>query len=574
MKKQWRLQNPNSQTVQRLVDEIGCHPLIARLLAIRGMQTSKQAKTFLSPSLGHLTAPFTMAGMPSAVRRIHQALIKAENILVYGDYDVDGVTATAVLVSFLRQCGARVDYCIPHRISEGYGLGVDFINKRTRTAAVDLIITVDCGSSSHEAVHLARRLGIETIVTDHHPVDSAPEAAIAVVNPSRSDCRSGLTHLAGVGVAFYLVVALRAYLREKGFWNQRSEPNLKRLCDLVALGTVADVVPLIHENRALTAAGLHQINLGVRPGIRALLRMSGAPLASADAETIAFKLAPRLNAAGRIAHARMACQLLLTDDRQKANRLAAALGRLNSRRRSMESDLLQGILRQLEQLSDLSNRRVLVVHGLQWHEGILGIVAARLAQRFHRPAVVVTSRNGTAKGSARSVEGIDIAAALQRCADLLNRFGGHPLAAGLSLPSCNLEAFESRLEAVVEQLTDPHGIDPVLPIDARLPVGALTPALMDAIEQLGPFGQDNPHPLFMDTDVHVYRCQSIGENHRRMVVGSASKSGSRLAAIQFNVADGATAVHRFEKIAYRPQWNRWNGKKRLQLVIEAAVQQI
>jgi len=571
MKKQWQMLHPDEKTVRRLARETGCRPLMARLLAIRGIRTRRQAKRFLNPLLRDLSPPLEMTGMTAAVDRIRRALAAREKILVFGDYDADGVTATAVLVSFLRQCGARVVYHIPHRMAEGYGLGTEFVRGRARRIGADLIVTVDCGSSSHEAVRLARELGIDTIVTDHHPVDRAPESAVAVINPSSPDGQADLSHLAGVGVAFYLVVALRAHLREKGFWKTRPEPNLMQLCDLVALGTVADVAPLILDNRALTAAGLRQINGGFRPGLRALLRTSGVPEASTDAETIAFKLAPRLNAAGRMAHARMACELLLTDDPRRANRLAAALGRLNSRRQATEGDLLQSILARLKRRPELLDRPVLVVHGKGWHEGILGIVASRLTRRYHRPSVVLATGNGVAKGSARSVEGIDISAALSRCQDLLDRFGGHPLAAGLSLDAGRLADFTSRLETVVEELADPREGVPTLSIDAHLPLNDVTPELMDGLARLGPFGQGNPSPLFVADGIRVKECRTVGENHRKMVLYSGSGGNGVHPAIQFNVPGDLPAADRFEKIAYRPQWNHWNGKKHLQIVIEDVV---
>jgi len=551
--------------------ETGCPPLTARLLALRGIRTRRQAKRFLHPLLRDLSSPLEMTGMAAAVDRIRRALAAREKILVFGDYDVDGITATAVMVSFLRQCGARVVYHIPYRMAEGYGLGTDFIRGRARSIGADLIITVDCGSSSHEAVRLGREMGIDTIVTDHHPVDRAPASAVAVINPSGPEGQSDLAHLAGVGVAFYLVVALRAHLRETGFWQTRPEPNLKQLCDLVALGTVADVAPLILDNRTLTATGLQQINAGLRHGIQALMRTSGTPRASADTETIAFKLAPRLNAAGRMAHARMACELLLTEDRRRANRLAAALGRFNSRRQAMESDLLQSILAGLERRPKLLDRPVLVVHGKGWHEGILGIVASRLTRQFHRPSVVLATDNGTAKGSARSVEGIDISAALNRCKDLLDRFGGHPLAAGLSLDADRLADFTARLETAVEATADPREAVPTLSIDAHLPIGDVTPGLMEGLEQLGPFGQGNPHPLFVDTAVRVKDCRTVGANHRKMVLQSGSGGNGTRPAIQFNVPGDLPAAGRFKKIAYRPQWNHWNGRKHLQIVIEDVV---
>lgn len=570
MKKQWQLLRPDQEIVRALSRQMGCTPLVARLMVIRGIGTMAQATRFLNPSLGGLTPPSEMAGMDDAVRRIHRALAAKQRILVFGDYDADGITATAVLVAFLRRCGATVNYYIPHRIADGYGLGIEFINQRVLTAGMDLIITVDCGSGSGEAVTLARKHGIDTIVTDHHPVVHLPEDAIAVVNPTRPDCRTNLEHLAGVGVAFYLVIALRAHLRETGFWKNRREPNLKRLCDLVALGTVADVVPLLGENRALTAAGLQQINQGPRPGIAALMRMSGSPDTPVDAETIAFRLAPRLNAAGRLVHARMACELLLTRNRDKADHLARTLCRLNTRRQSMEKELLETILSRLPDPGQL-NRPVLVMDGNGWHEGILGIVAARLVRRFNRPAVVISTRNGSGKGSGRSIDGIDLSVALERCRLLLTRFGGHPLAAGLTLRTTDIAAFRDRLETVVGQMMTDQAVEPTLSIDALVPINTVTPELMDSLNRLGPFGQGNPYPLFMDTGVRVHVCKTVGERHRRMVLGSGSGKGGRHPAIQFNVTDGPLQPGRFKKIAYRPQWNYWNGRKRLQLMVEDTI---
>jgi single-stranded-DNA-specific exonuclease len=416
---------------------------------------------------------------------------------------------------------------------------------------------------------LALRAGIDTIVTDHHPSARHPGDAVAVINPVQPGCPADLAHLAGVGVAFYLIMALRAHLRETGFWKNRREPNLKRLCDLVAVGTIADVAPLIAENRALAAAGLHQINHAARPGIAALMRMSGSPDTPTDAEAVAFRLAPRLNAAGRLVHARMACELLLTDNRQRATHLAAALCRLNHRRQSMENDLLESIMNHFGRHPAAADRPVLVVDGRHWHEGILGIVAAHLTRRFDRPAVVISTRNGIGKGSARSVNGIDLSAALHRCADLLERFGGHPLAAGISLNTANIAAFRTRLEAVVDEMSADRGDIPSLSIDAHVPLDDITPELMNDLDRLEPFGQGNPYPLFMDTGVRVRASRTVGRRHCQMVLESGSVQGRKHPAIQFNVTGVPAGVDHFNKIAYRPQWNYWNGKKSLQLIVEA-----
>ena len=289
-----------------------------------------------------------------------------------------------------------------------------------------------------------------------------------------------------------------------------------------------------------------------------------------DAETVAFRLAPRLNAAGRLVHARMACELLLTRNRKKADHLARTLCRLNSRRQSMEKELLEAILNRLPSPDQLK-RPVMVVDGNRWHEGILGIVAARLVRRFNRPAVIISTRNGSGKGSGRSMDGIDLSAALEQCSELLDAFGGHPLAAGLTLQSANIAAFRDRLETVVGQMMTDHAVEPTLSIDARVPLNEVTPELMDSLNRLGPFGQGNPYPLFMDTGVRVHTCKAVGEGHRQMVLGSGSGSGGTHTAIQFNVPDGPLQPGRFEKMAYRPQWNYWNGRKRLQLMVEDTI---
>lgn len=568
MKKQWRVLQPDQNSVDDLSKNLGCSRLLAKLLVLRGMTSRDPALRFLNPSLGTLTRPLAMAGMREAISRIHQAIVSEETIIVFGDYDTDGVTATAVLVSFLRRCGAQVRYYIPYRMTDGYGLSVDFIDKRALPAGADLIITVDCGSSSHEAVSHARRAGIDTIVTDHHPVTVPPTDAIAVVNPTRSDCPSNLNHLAGVGVAFYLIIALRTHLRKNNFWAPNEEPNLKRYCDLVALGTIADVAPIVSENRVLTATGLQRINRDPRPGVAALIRNGKTPTAPVDAETVSFQLAPRLNAAGRMAHARISCELLLAEQKEKANRLAASLCKLNSRRQSLEAELLDAISSQLNRNPQKLEKPVLVAHGPHWHEGILGIVAARLVRKYHRPAIVLSTDNGTGKGSGRSIEGIDLSIALGHCADLLDRYGGHPLAVGLSLPSSRIEAFIVRLAATVDQMTHKDGIETTLPIDARVPISDITPALMNDLERMGPFGQGNPYPRFIDDQVRIHACHRIGTCHRKLVLSSLSDTGGKLDAIHFNVSGDPPLSGQVMAIAYRPQWNYWKGKKKLQLLIE------
>ena len=568
MKKQWLVANPDQKSIHTLAKELGCSGLLAKLLVLRGITSKEQAIEFLHPSLGALTAPLQLAGMKTAVVRVHQALVHDEKIIVFGDYDTDGVTATAVLVSFLRSCGATVRYAIPYRPIDGYGLNVRFIQKRALPAGAKLIITVDCGSGSNEAISYAKKVGIDTIVTDHHRVRPLSSDAVSIVNPTRNDCTADLDHLAGVGVAFYLVIALRSHLREKKFWKNRKEPNLKNYCDLVALGTVADISPIVHENRILTTAGLHQMNQSPRPGISALVRMGRVSEAPVRAETISFQLAPRLNAAGRLAHSRIASELLLANNRQKADRLAKALCRLNSKRQHMENDLLQTILSQLKNDPHEVEGPVLVVHGENWHEGVIGIVAARLVRMFHRPSIVISTCDGTGKGSGRSIEGIDLSFALQQCADLLDRYGGHPMAAGLSLPDAKLQAFKIRLTKVVNQLygsIEPHAKKI---IDARVSICEITPSVMSELERLEPFGRNNPYPQFVDHGVRVLSSNRIGNEHCKMVLESPACRGIQKTALQFNTSAQIPAKGDVVSIVYRPQWNYWKGSRHLQLLVE------
>ncbi|MDL2268552.1 single-stranded-DNA-specific exonuclease RecJ [Desulfosarcina sp. OttesenSCG-928-A07] len=569
MKHNWRLLDPDPQIVRKIQQQTDCSPLVARLMAIRGILPGDSAARFLTPALSHLSPPVRLPDMVPAVSRICRAIEKQEKILVFGDYDADGVTATAVMVSFLRDCGADVRYAIPYRMTDGYGLGPDFITRYARPAGVQLIITVDCGSSSGNAITCARKMGIDTVVTDHHPVDAWPEDAVAVVSSARSI--GTLSRLAGVGVAFYLVMALRARLRETGLWKTRPEPHLGQLCDLVALGTVADIVPLVGENRMLTVAGLYQINTRPRPGIAALSALSGksAPV-DVNTETIAFQLAPRINAAGRLAHARMACELLLTDDPSRADRLARALCQLNTKRQALENELFDAIRLHLDRYPECLAKPVLVISGPLWHDGVVGIVASRLARTFNRPAIVISTRNGIAKGSGRSVEGIDLTAGLSQCADLLDRFGGHPQAAGLILKTANLSDFRARLESVMGTLISAPASPPLLSIDATLPLSRITPDLMAQIEQLEPFGQGNPRPVFMAEKVSLRYHKMLGGNHCQMVLERAPGNPDTLSAIWFNTADSPSPAG-FDKIAFHLQWNHWNGSRKIQLVIQDAI---
>ncbi|MBW1698704.1 MAG: single-stranded-DNA-specific exonuclease RecJ [Deltaproteobacteria bacterium] len=568
MKKEWQVLVPDKTRIHHLSHSLNCHPLIAALLVNRGIVSKTEAMRFLNPSLKQLRPPFSIKDMDRAVDRIASAISRKEKIMIFGDYDVDGITATVIYYEFLRGAGADVIYYIPHRIKEGYGLQEHHVTQVAKPSDIKLIITADCGISSCDAVVVANRTGIDVIVTDHHHVPESLPPAVAVVNPKRRDCTAGFEHLAGVGVAFNLLICLRKHLRKMRFWPDRREPNLKHFCDLVALGTIADQVPLLYENRILTKIGLEQIKSGNRTGIMALIKASGKREIF-DAEDVAFRLAPRMNAPGRMAHAKMAVDLLMSNDVDSAMSIAEYLNNMNSERQRLEKKIIEEIEDMLDNHPEHIQKNTLVLSSATWHEGILGIVASRLTEKLFRPVVLFATKDGMGKGSARSVPGIDIFQAIKSCARNLETFGGHSMAAGLRVAEEKIESFEKDLEAFVEKNSYNETHRPAMKIDCELKFSQISPALLDALEALGPFGQGNPEPLFVSRNIRVRSHRIVGENHCQMILQQLSDGTPRsFQAIQFNIAPGTVITDGFEHIAFRLRWNHWNGNKTIQLVIE------
>jgi len=544
--------------------------VIADILINRCISTPEDATAFFSNDLKYLRSPLAIKDMDKAVGRIMSALKKNQKILIFGDYDVDGITATALFHEFFRRIGADSIYYIPHRAKEGYGLDKEHIHRIAVPKKIDLIITADCGSTSHEAVTAARCAGIDVIITDHHHVVAPLPPAEAFVNPNRPDCDAGFGMLAGVGVVYAVLICLRKHLRENNFWASRPEPNLKALCDLVALGTVADIVPLRKENRLFTKTGLQVIGSEIRPGIKALRQAAGLESLTVTAEDIAFRLAPRINAAGRIAHAVCAVKLLTTSDQKKAHRIAATLNRLNEKRRSAEQMILSQVLAYIQANPAVLQRNALVLKHPGWHEGVLGIVAAKLVERFYRPAILISIRNGTGKGSARSIPGFHLFNGLEKSSRYLERFGGHAMAAGLRIQADQIDGFREAFESVVTENTRQEDFIPVVTIDRVLSFDDITPVLIEALETLQPFGQDNPEPIFMARNVSVVFSKIVGLRHRQLrLKQSGSSLGSIFNAIQFNINPEASPPTFLEQIAFRLRWNLWNSQKSVQLVIEA-----
>jgi single-stranded-DNA-specific exonuclease len=571
MKKKWRIQTPDSQIVRKLSEALKCHPITATVLANRNLADVAHAHAFLNTSLKDLRPPFAIKDMERAVERIHLALVQKEKILIFGDYDVDGITATVLLFEFLRNAGATVDYYVPHRVREGYGLRESHIHDHVEPNRYTLLITVDCGIGSHEAVAAANKAKIDVIITDHHQVPETLPDAHAVINPKRVDCDAVFAPLAGVGVAYVVLICLRKYLRDRGFWAETAEPNLKSACDLVALGTVADIVPLIQENRILTQTGIKALTSGQRPGIQALLIAAGVNGPVTGGDDISFRLAPRINAAGRIGHAKSAIELLTTRDPEKAVHLADALNRMNTERRAIEQSMLKQILEQLLTYPDLHRKPALVLSDPHWHEGVLGIVAAKLVDRYYRPVILISTRNGTGKGSARSIPGFNLHDGLLKAGSCLESFGGHAAAAGLSIKKENIAQFSSLFESIVKENTRIEAFTPVVTIDQEISFDQISPRLVDELEQLQPFGEGNPEPLFSARNIRISYSQMMGGAHRRMrLMQPGTQSAEALHAIQFNVTSSHADTEHLDQIAFRLRWNRWNGKKNLQLLIEEA----
>jgi single-stranded-DNA-specific exonuclease len=567
MKRNWQILKPDLKVVDNIRKTINCSFFLASILANRKIVSPKDLSDFLDISLDNLRNPFSIKDMETAVKRIYNAFINHEKILVFGDYDVDGVTSTAVMMEFFKHTGADVSYYIPHRTKEGYSIQKNHISDVAVPGKINLIITVDCGSSSHEAIKTARDAGIDIIITDHHIIPEILPEATALVSPKRADCSSGLENLAGVGVAFYLIMSLRKYLRDMNFWYSRPEPNLKNLCDLIALGTVADMVPLLGENRIFAKTGLDLINSGNRIGISALIKAGGSNKYPIDSEDIAFRLAPRINALGRVDHARDAVELLLTEESETANRIAQRMNLMNTNRQTIEKKIYDHIMEHLDSNPDLlQNRSIVLSHG-GWNEGILGIVASRMVEKFNRPVVLFAEKDDFAKGSARSVPGFNLYEGVMACSGLLDSFGGHSMAAGIRIKIQNIVKFREEFEKTVR--AEMKDLPPLTDIDCEIQFNDIDDALTDEIESLKPFGAGNPEPLFLSRNVKVLSSEFVGGNHRKMALSQTSRNGERiLNGIQFNTDPYSSEKNFFESMIFKLRWNRWNGNKSLQIIIE------
>lgn len=486
----WRVRDNQSDVVECLICEGGISPVVAQLLAARGVTSPDDAQKFLSPSLSQLHSPYRMAGLRLAVDRLQAAIERKETIFIYGDYDVDGTTAIVILKTALELCGGRVEYHVPHRIREGYGMR-DEVIEAAAAQGVRLIISVDTGIRAFAAAEVAARSGVDLIVTDHHlpPVEGLPKA-LAVVNPNQPGCEYPCKSLCGAGVAFKISQAL---LEATG--RERLLPSFLKI---VALATIADSVPLVDENRVFAKLGLDGLRSPRNPGLRALLsacQLDGSrPLSAGD---VAFRVAPRLNAAGRMDVAKRVIDLFTEKDETRAGEMALQLSQLNGDRQAEEQRILEEICRQIDSTPEWNDAYSLVVGGDGWHRGVIGICATRVVERYNRPALVFSCENGEAHGSGRSIEAFHLLDALDSCAALFTRYGGHAHAVGCSLPVERLPELRTHLDAYARRNLTPNDLIAVLKYDSEISLDEVNQELWEALLRLEPFGVGNPRPTFV-----------------------------------------------------------------------------
>ena len=544
-----------------LASALDLHPTVARLLCLRGFDDPEKAQRFLQPSLDHLHDPFRLTGMMAAVERLEQAIARRERIAIHGDYDVDGITSTVILRRALEMLGGDVIHFIPERLKDGYGLQPAAI-ERLRADGVSLIVSVDCGIRGIEAARKARELAVDLIITDHHEPDAELPDAVAVLNPKRHDCSYPDKHLAGVGVALKVVQALCSRAgRQK--W-------LPAFVKIAAIGTLADVVPLVGENRVIARFGLASLSTGPHTvGLRALLDCCGLTGKTIDSYQVAFMLAPRVNAAGRMSTPDIATRLLLATDNSlenEARTLAQQLNDENLKRQQEEADLVAAARKAIETDPAVGAHNVLVVGGPGWHRGVIGIAASKLVDTYHKPSIVLSIDGDVAHGSCRSISDFDMLDALERCSDLFVRFGGHRQAAGLTMESARVPEFRQRINAWADEVLHPDQLRPRLRIDAPLSLNGITHDLVRGLDALGPFGMGNPRPVFHAAPVEIVDGpRTLKERHLKMTF---SQQGRRFKAIAWRAAERAEFLEKHRSgvnLAFSLDRNEYQGETYLEL---------
>jgi single-stranded-DNA-specific exonuclease len=562
MKLKWELSSePDPSVVDQLASELSLPPVAVKILVARGLDTKSKAEEFMSPSLESLLDPFLLPDMQKGVDRIVRALKNREKMMIFGDYDVDGITSTSLLFLILNKLGGEVTYYLPNRLIEGYGLSEEGILEAKRPG-VGLIISVDCGITAVDEVAFAKNKGIDTIITDHHEPKEILPLASAIINPKTIESKYSGGELSGVGVAFKLAQAIYRRLGQ-------DESELEDHLDLVALGTAADIVPLIGENRILTRFGMAQIAKTTKPGLKSLIFVSGILGQKIGTGQVVFILAPRINAVGRLGDADLAIKLLTTRDESKAAEMARVLNEENQRRKAIDETTLKEALNMIEQDVDLASDKAIVLAYAGWHQGVIGIVASRLVERFHRPTIMIAIDGDEGKGSARSIPGFHLYEALKECKEHLIQFGGHKYAAGLSILPEKVDDFREKFREVSDERLSMNDLVPRLLIDCELGSEQINPDLVKVLELFAPFGPQNMRPVFLTRNFSVWgEPYVVGNNHLRLRV---KKTGQVLDCIGFGMGDMVKPLSmkgvRID-LVYVLETNFWNDTYKIQLRIK------
>ncbi len=561
--KRWALKKQcNPGLVADLSKQLNISPLLGNLLTQRGVATFDEAKKFFRPSVTDLYDPFLMTDMDKAIVRLEQAINNNENILVYGDYDVDGTTAVALTYSFIKSFYENADYYLPDRYKEGYGVsfaGIDFAHDNNFT----LIIALDCGIKANDKVDYAKERGIDFIICDHHRPGEKLPAAVAVLDPKRDDCKYPFDELSGCGIGFKLI---QAYSQKHAIPFEQIEQYL----DLVAISTAADIVPIVGENRVLVHFGLHWLNKNPRPGIKAILDIAQVKRELTVSDVV-FIIGPRINAAGRIQDARQAVDLLISANRSDALLEGGKINESNVERRTLDLSITEHALLLVQEDPHFSKRKSTVLFHPSWHKGVIGIVASRLTEKFYRPTIILTESNGMATGSARSIKDFDIYNAIESCSDLLDQFGGHMYAAGLTMKIENIEKFTERFEEIVASTIDERILTQEIEIDADISFKDITPSFFNVLKQFAPFGPGNMNPVFRTENVRdTGMTRIVGSNHLKLNLAEDETTRFGIDAIAFQLGQFYPMISRkipFD-ICYTLEENVWNGKTSIQLNVK------
>lgn len=561
MVKRWLYKEmPQGEKVQALSAAINVNPYISSILIQRGIEDFDAAKKFFRPSLDDLHDPFLMKDMHKAVKRLKKALDNEEKILIYGDYDVDGTTAVALVYSYLRKFYPNCEIYIPDRYAEGYGVSLAGI-EYAETNGFSLIIALDCGIKSFELVRVATQKGIDFVICDHHLPEETVPGAVAVLDPKQEDCDYPCADLSGCGLGFKFMQAYSKLYRD--------EKELFNYLDLVAVSIASDIVPIVGENRVLAHFGLKKLNENPLPGLKALKDIANLK-SELDISGIVFSLGPRINAAGRVAHGRAAVELLVAKTEEEANALAEKINLKNEVRKEFDSSITEEAIAMIETNNAVALRKSTVLFKNTWHKGVIGIVAARCVEKFYRPTVILTESNNKITGSARSVYGFDLYNAILGCSDLLEKFGGHKYAAGLTLDASNLEAFQQRFEEVVSSTITDDMLIPVIDVDTPVRFDAITPKFLNILKQMGPFGPENQKPVFEASGVYVFNSLTSFKDRHIKFLAKQEGCESIFQAVGFDFADAYEMVARGDsfRMAFTIEENVYNGITSVQLRIK------